>query len=89
MGIEMGAIVTSVLIFACTSVVGFLVGKISVKSKTEIMIEKLHERMDESEDTMEVVLTCLLPLLIKAKDGKTNGELDTALKKLNEHLIRK
>jgi hypothetical protein len=89
MAIEVGAVVTAVLVFVCTTVVGFLAGKISVRSKSEIMIEKLHERMDESEDTMEVVLTCLLPLLIKAKDGKTNGELDRALKRLNEHLIRK
>ena len=82
------AIITGIIVFVCTGVIGFFAGKVSVKSKAEIMLEKLHERLDATRDTMEVVLECLLPLLIKAKNGGANGELDTALKKLNEHLIK-
>lgn len=85
----MGAVLTSLAVFFATTVAGFMIGKLSVKTKTELMVEKLHQRMDEAERTQEVVLACLLPLLIKAKDGKTNGELERALRALNDHLIHK
>ena len=82
-------IITGVIVFICTALIGFFAGKVSVKSKAEIMLDKLHERMDESEKALEVILECLLPLLVKAKDGKTNGELSNALERLNAYLIKK
>ncbi|MDL2238168.1 hypothetical protein LJC56_10160 [Christensenellaceae bacterium OttesenSCG-928-K19] len=86
---NVGTVITSVAVFLCTTAIGFFAGKLSVKTKTELMVEKLHVRMDESEAAMQVVLACLLPLLIKAKDGKTNGELERALRLLNSFLIKK
>lgn len=89
-------IIIPVFVSIIISGIGFATSKFSLRTKAEDMILVLNtktSRMDSYitglAQTQEIILKCLLALLIKAKDGKVNGEVSDALKLLDDHLIHK
>lgn len=70
-------------------VLGWGVGRFSIKTKTQVKTENLEQRVTEIEDAMPVMMKCHLAQLLALKHGKVNGECDDALDNLNAYLIRK
>lgn len=93
------SIIAPILVSVALGIIGFLTGKISVKSKTEILYDALHKRMDKVdermnglEESVRILLSSTYTLLLLGRDKmqdceNANGELDKALETLNNHMI--
>lgn len=79
-------------------IVGAVVGRVSVKSKTALEVDELNERLKAtkrefedhiktSEERNEIILDSLLAILLTLKRGKCNGEADEALSRLNSYML--
>lgn len=75
--------------FIVATVLAFVVGRFSVKSKTQIQVDQLAADVNELKEATPITMQCLLALLVAAKDGKINGECDDALKLLNKYFCKK
>lgn len=64
---------------------GWIAGRFSVKTKTQVETEKMCERLEKLEKVMPLLLKSNLAILLALKRGKVNGECDEALKELNEY----
>lgn len=52
-------------------------------------MEEMKEGLSELGKGQKVIFKLLLPLLLTARDGKTNGELKEALHLYNEYMQEK
>lgn len=91
-------ILTSVLGSVILLIVGAIVGRVSVKSKTSLEVDELNTRLKAtrrefeehikaSEERNEIILDSLLAILLTLKRGKCNGEADEALNRLNSYML--
>ena len=74
---------------AVTALVNALVRRFRFTSKNDELVSEMREELAELNRGQRVVFKLLLPLLLKAKDGKTNGELREALRLYNEYMQEK
>ena len=79
------AVITSIAI----SIIGWICGRLSIKTKSEEQVSELEERVKRIEAAIPIILECHLAQLIALKRGDVNGECDNALDKLNKYLINK
>lgn len=78
-------LVTGVIIAAITILINGAIHRMSVQTRTD----RLEKKIEELEQGQKVILKVLLPLVLALKGGKPNGEVEEALRDLNEYLIRK
>lgn len=93
-------ILTSVFGGVILLIIGGIVGRISLKSKTALEVDELNQKMNStqedfeehiktSEERNEIILNSLLAILLTLKRGKCNGEADEALEKLNAYMLHR
>ena len=91
-------IITGVIVGVIMLVIGALVGRFTVRTKTADNVEdmgrelhdteeELHEHIKVAEERNQIILESLLAILLTLKRGNANGEADGALKKLNEFML--
>ncbi|MBQ9709491.1 MAG: hypothetical protein IJV67_02595 [Clostridia bacterium] len=91
-------ILASVIAGVIMLIIGAVVGRFTVKTKTAGEVEdmgrelqdaedELHEHIRIAEERNEMILESLLAILLTLKRGNANGEADEALKKLNEYML--
>lgn len=72
-----------------TSIAFAIVRRFRFTTKNDECIEEIKKSLAELAEAQKVQFKLLLPLLIKAKSGKTNGELDEAIHLYNEYMVNK
>lgn len=78
------SVVTSILIGA----VAWIAGRFSIKSKTQVKVEKHEERLCEVEKTQPLIVEGLFVLLQSAKKkGEINGDTDNLMERFKDHLF--
>lgn len=70
-------------------IVSWIIGRFSIKTKTEESITELEARVKRLENAIPLILECHLVQLNSLKRGHVNGECDEALDKLNNYLINR
>lgn len=83
-GVAVG-LLTTVL----TSCIYALVRRLTIKTRADSAIEEIRENLGELNSGQKLIFKLLLPLLLSARDGKTNGELKEALHLYNEYMQEK
>ena len=78
-------IVVGVIIAIATILINALVRRTGVKTRTD----RLEEDIEELKEGQVAILEVLLPLILALKGGKPNGEVERALQRLNEYMIKK
>jgi hypothetical protein len=79
----------SLAVAAIISIGSFVAGRFSVKTKSQVTLEKVCERVDQLEKSKPLELKCLLAILLALKRGKVNGECDEALDELNKYFCER
>ena len=80
-------------------IIGALLGRLTINTKTQEDVEgmgrgleetrkKLDEHIEKSEERNALILDSLLAIMLTLKKGSANGEIDGALKKLNDYNIK-
>ena len=80
-------------------IIGALLGRLTIKTKTQEDVKgmgwgleetrkKLDEHIEKSEERNALILDSLLAIMLTLKKGSANGEIDGALKKLNDYNIK-
>ena len=79
----------SIAVAVLVAVLGWLVGRFSIKTKQEIRNDDHEERIQKLETALPLLLKCHNAQLIAMKRGHVNGELDEVLAELNDYLFHK
>ena len=74
---------------ALTALLGTFIRRFHFGTKSDAVMAEMREELSELRKGQKVVFKLLLPLLLTARDGKTNGELKEALHLYNEYMQEK
>ncbi len=85
----MNDIMTSIAAAVAIGIIGWIGGRFSIKTKSQVKSENIDTRLKRIEAAQPVILECHLATLVALKRGKVNGECDAALEKLNNYLLNK
>jgi hypothetical protein len=119
MDIYLEQILVTLLVATVMGVIAWIVRRISIKTKVEVRVNKLEERVGKTEagayviealldktvlatkaieqtqadlkwirEGFPVLFRGVMALLQAARDGKTNGEVEEALKEVNRFLTQ-
>lgn len=69
-----------------TSIIFGIAGRFRLRSKTDEDIQLIKKEVEDLGKGQKILFKLILPLLISARDGKTNGELEEALKLYNTYM---
>ncbi|MEY8382723.1 hypothetical protein AALG83_06090 [Christensenellaceae bacterium 44-20] len=74
---------------AVTALLGAFIRRFHFGTKSDAVMAEMKEELSELGKGQKVIFKLLLPLLLTARDGKTNGELKEALHLYNEYMQEK
>ena len=74
---------------AVTALLGAFIRRFHFGTKSDAVMAEMKEELSELGKGQKVIFKLLLPLLLAARDGKTNGELKEALHLYNEYMQEK
>jgi len=71
------------------AVLGWTVGRLSIKTKQEVRNDGHEQRLTKLEAALPLLLKCASAQLQALKRGHVNGECDDVLAELDEYLFHK
>ena len=83
------AIISGVSVAILTAIIFAIAGRLKLRTKTDEDIKEIKESLVELDKGQRVLFKMILPLLIAARDGRTNGELAEAIKLYNQYMQEK
>lgn len=78
-------IVVGIIIAVATIIINAFFRRADIKTRED----RLAEDVEALKQGQVAILEVLLPLVLALKGGKPNGELERALKRLNDYIIHK
>lgn len=85
----MTKMIEGIIIGVAIGVVMLIINRVMARVDVQTRTDRLEIDIKELKEGQKAILEVLLPLVLALKGGKPNGEVERALKRLNEYLIQK
>ena len=82
-------VVTGLVTTLLTSLIYSIIRRFRFRPKSEEKMDEIKEQLETLNTGQHLLFKLVLPLLLRARDGKTNGELKEALRLYNEYMQEK